>query len=78
MPQWLLDGMAMASGRVATLGEPVGVESAHVPRATFLSLRPLGQAVRLLSRERQVELLTRGVQEIFTNVRVGDPLDHRW
>jgi hypothetical protein len=42
---------------------------------TFLSLRLLGQAVRLLSRERQVELLTRGVQEIFTNVRVGDPID---
>jgi len=75
VPQWLLDEMTMASGRVATLGEPVGVESADVPRATSLSLRPLGQAVRLLSRERQVELLTRGVQDIFTNVRVGDHLD---
>ena len=75
VPQWLLDEMTVASGRVATLGEPVGVESVDVPRATSLSLRPLGQAVRLLSRERQVELLTRGVQDIFTNVRVGDHLE---
>ena len=72
VPQWLLDQMTPSMEHVPTAGDFVRVESTDVPRATALTLRPLGQSIRELSHERQLELLTRGVQHVFTNVRVGD------
>ena len=77
VPQWLLDEFVPMLGGSSppTAGSRVHIESADVPRATSVTLRPLGQAVRQLSRERQVELLTHGIQHIFTNVRRGDHLD---
>ena len=77
LPQWLLDEFVPVCGgsEPPALGDRVRIESADVPRATSLTLRPLGQAIRRLTRERQVELLTIGIQDIFTNVRQGDHLE---
>lgn len=74
LPRWLLADVAGPLGRAAASGDRLRVISADVPRATALVLRPRTHAARQLPKPRQVEVLTRGIQNVFTNVRVGDQI----